>query len=117
MCRAVESRKARSPADAGGRCPTASRRGPGPLKSWSAAPGREDQHRCYTPLPTLTVTGVAPAAANDWRCPLRVRTVAGALDVRPIMEGITRADADTYLEAAMHQARLAMGLNCMDVEP
>ena len=119
MCRAVSLEKARSPlyADAGGRCIDRIQARTGAIKKLECGTWAEKTSTgAWTPLPIVTVTGVALDSGIIGDVRYTVRTVAGELDVRPIMEGVTEDDADTYLDAAVGLARFEMGLDCLDVE-
>lgn len=120
MCRAASMEAAGHPEypSAGARCIDRIQARTGAIKKLECGTWCEKTSTgAWTPLPIVTVTGVALDSGIIGDVRYTVRTVAGELDVRPIMEGVTEDDADTYLDAAVGLARFEMGLDCMDVEP
>ena len=120
MCRAASMEAAGHPEypAAGARCIERIQARTGAIRKLECGTWAEKTSTgAWTPLPIVTVTGVALDSGIIGDVRYTVRTVAGELDVRPIMEGVTEDDADTYLDAAVGLARFEMGLDCMDVEP
>jgi len=120
MCRAASMEAAGHPEypSAGARCIDRIQARTGDIKKLECGTWAEKTSTgAWHPLPIVTVRGVDLDSGIIGDVRYTVRTVAGELDVRPIMEGVTEDDADTYLDAAVGLARFEMGLDCMDVEP
>jgi hypothetical protein len=75
--------------------------------------------RGWLPVRVVTVSGVDLDSGKIGDVRYTARMVAGALEVKPLPEqpGVSAEDADHYWLAAVHQARLEMGLGELDLTP